>query len=92
MAKKTDEAGVPTAMNAVPTAREPETAAGAGPREGLTSAEAAGRLERFGPNAVTEPPPRTWRMLAGRFWGIIPWMLEAAVIIDLILAGGKRRS
>jgi len=24
-------------------------------------------------------------MLAGRFWGIIPWMLEAAIIIDLIL-------
>jgi H+-transporting ATPase len=84
--KKLDETTGPAAAAAVPRAREPQAeTAGAPPPGGLTSAEAAQRLERSGPNAITEPPPRTWRMLAGRFWGIIPWMLEAAVIIDLIL-------
>jgi H+-transporting ATPase len=52
---------------------------------GLTSAQVAERLERFGPNAISEIPPRTWLMLLGRFWGVIPWMLEAAIVIDLIL-------
>jgi H+-transporting ATPase len=52
---------------------------------GLSSAEAAERLGRFGPNAVVEAPPRTWFMLAHRFWGVIPWMLEAAVVIDVVL-------
>jgi len=32
-----------------------------------------------------EAPPRTWFMLAHRFWGVIPWMLEATVVIDLVL-------
>lgn len=41
---------------AVPKPREPETAAGAPPPEGLTGAQAAERLARFGPNAVTEVP------------------------------------
>jgi H+-transporting ATPase len=53
--------------------------------EGLSSAEAAQRLERFGPNAITEHPESAWVRLAKKFWGVIPWMLEAAIVIDLIL-------
>jgi H+-transporting ATPase len=56
--------------------------------EGLTSVDAAGRLRRFGPNAVTEARPRRVSMLLRQFWGVIPWMLELALIIDLIL--GRR--
>jgi len=52
---------------------------------GLSASEVAERLKRFGPNAIVEAPPRTLSMLAHRFWGIIPWMLEAAIVIDLIL-------
>jgi H+-transporting ATPase len=63
----------------------PATPPASTPAEGLTSAEAAERLQRFGPNAIVESPPRPWRMFLNRFWGIIPWMLEAAIIIDLIL-------
>lgn len=66
--------------------------AGAPPPEGLTSTHAAEQLAWFGPNAITEAPPQTWRMLAGRFWGFIPRMREAAIIIDLSRASGKRRS
>lgn len=52
---------------------------------GLTNVEVADRLAQYGPNAVTETPPRTWLMFAHKFWGVIPWMLEAAIVIDLIL-------
>ncbi len=54
--------------------------------EGLTSAEAAERLQQYGPNAIVEAPTRSGIMLLQRFWGVIPWMLEAAIILDLILA------
>lgn len=53
--------------------------------EGLTSAEAAERLQRFGTNAITEIPEKNWLVLLKKFWGVVPWMLEAAIIIDLIL-------
>jgi H+-transporting ATPase len=53
--------------------------------EGLTSAEAAERLQRFGPNAIKEIAEKPWIMLLKRFWGVVPWMLEAAILIDLIL-------
>jgi H+-transporting ATPase len=71
----------------VPAQRVPEremVAADATPA-GLTSAQVAERLERFGLNAISEPPPRTWLMLLYKFWGVVPGMLEAAIVIDLIL-------
>lgn len=55
------------------------------PSQGLTSAEASELLQRFGPNTIQETPEKIWLMLLKRFWGVIPWMLEAAIIIDLIL-------
>jgi H+-transporting ATPase len=59
-------------------------APGAAP-SGLTSAEAAQRLERYGANAVAEAHPNTALMLARGFWGLVPWMLEAAIGITLYL-------
>jgi H+-transporting ATPase len=53
--------------------------------EGLTSREAADRLGQFGPNAIAEERPHIIRVLLGKFWGLIPWMLEIAIILDLIL-------
>ena len=53
--------------------------------EGLTSPEAAARLRRYGPNAVAEAHPRPLRMLARKFWGLIPWMLEFAIAVDVAL-------
>jgi H+-transporting ATPase len=52
---------------------------------GLSASEAAERLQRFGTNTVTEK--RAGRLLAllRKFWGVIPWMLEIAVILDLML-------
>jgi H+-transporting ATPase len=54
--------------------------------EGLTSQEAAERLKRFGPNAVAQERPHGMKALLRKFWGVVPWMLELAVILDLVMA------
>ena len=57
----------------------------AGSAEGLTSADAAARLEQYGSNAVTQAQPRGVGTFLRKFWGVIPWMLEFALIADLIV-------
>ena len=52
---------------------------------GLTSAEASRRLNEFGPNTVSEKVPPRWKILLAKFWGPIPWMLEAAIILQIWL-------
>ncbi len=49
---------------------------------GLTSAEAARRLQQYGPNALQEKKVSFLRMLFGYFWGPIPWMIEVAAILS----------
>ncbi len=55
------------------------------PSRGLTSAEAAERLERYGPNMATEERRRPLLGLLGKFWAPVPWMLEATIILELLL-------
>ena len=50
---------------------------------GLTSAEARWRLGKFGPNTVSEKAPPRWRVFLSKFWGPIPWMLEAAIALQI---------
>ena len=50
---------------------------------GLTSAEACRRLGEFGPNAVAEKGVPLWRGFLAKFWSPVPWMLEAAFILQL---------
>lgn len=77
-------------------ARHGETSLSAGPADtgatsaasaalGLTSEEAARRRARFGPNALPDERPAPWRRLAGKFWAPVPWMLEAAIVLQLAL-------
>ncbi|MHB8347359.1 MAG: plasma-membrane proton-efflux P-type ATPase [Acidiferrobacterales bacterium] len=61
---------------------------GAQAPEGLSSAEAQRRLGQFGPNAVAEERRSPLLALLGKFWDPVPWMLEAAVILEVVL--GKR--
>jgi H+-transporting ATPase len=66
--------------------RLPQTAAAADTAPvGLSSQEAAGRLAALGPNSVAEDRPHPLRRLAARFWAPIPWMLEAAIAVQLAL-------
>ncbi len=52
---------------------------------GLTSDDAARRLAEFGPNALEEKKVTLLDRLIRYFWGPIPWMIEAAAILSLVL-------
>jgi H+-transporting ATPase len=52
---------------------------------GLTTEEAHRRLLEAGPNAMPDTASSPWRMAASRFWAPVPWMLELAVLIQLVL-------
>src|SRR5579864_7618250 len=52
---------------------------------GLTSDEARARLAKYGPNAIPDTAMRPWRMALAKFWAPVPWMLEAAIILQAVL-------
>ncbi len=52
---------------------------------GLSTEEAERRLAATGPNAVAEEKPRLFRMVAEKFWAPVPWMLEAAILLQLAI-------
>ena len=71
--------------------------------DGLTQAEAQKRLTQYGPNEIEEKKTNPLLKFLTYFWGPIPWMIEAAVILSavarhwpdfviiLAAAGGQRR-
>jgi len=71
------------AVSALPA--KSASAAEAGPQIGLTSDEARGRLERFGPNAMPDTSVHPFRRAFEKFWAPVPWMLEAAILLELAL-------
>ena len=52
---------------------------------GLTADEAGRRLAKFGPNTVADTAVRPLRRALAEFWAPVPWMLEAAVVLELFL-------
>ena len=52
---------------------------------GLTSDEARRRLEKFGPNAVPDTVLHPLRRALAKFWAPVPWMLEAAIVLEVVL-------
>src|SRR5580692_6154058 len=52
---------------------------------GLTSEEARSRLQQSGPNAVPDTALRPLRRALSKFWAPVPWMLEAAIVLELVL-------
>jgi H+-transporting ATPase len=52
---------------------------------GLTSDEARRRLEKSGPNAVPDTAERPLHRALTKFWAPVPWMLEAAIVLELVL-------
>jgi H+-transporting ATPase len=51
----------------------------------LTNAEARKRLQEIGPNATPDTTERPLRRALGKFWAPVPWMLEAAIVLQLVL-------
>ena len=52
---------------------------------GLTSEEARRRLETFGPNTMPDTALHPLRLALEKFWAPVPWMLEAAILLELVL-------
>lgn len=52
---------------------------------GLTNDEARRRLESFGPNAVPDTAMHPLRRALAEFWAPVPWMLEAAIVLEVVL-------
>jgi H+-transporting ATPase len=56
-----------------------------GTEEGLSEAEAQARLTQYGFNEIPEETAGPLRSILKRLWGPIPWMLEGALILEVVL-------
>jgi len=84
-ASKADAPG--GAQPPVPTG-SPDKSAGIaldGSLRGLTSDEADIRLKKFGPNAMPDTSAHPLRSALSKFWTPVPWMLEAAIVLEVVL-------
>ena len=63
---------------------EAEAALQSGPG-GLSEAEAADRLRRFGPNTIEEKKRNPVLSFLKRYWGPMPWLLEFAMALTAVL-------
>ena len=75
-------------MNELPDFIPPATAsvgAHVEPPGGLSDAEARVRLGQSGFNEIREEAPNALRGVLKRLWGPIAWMLEAAIVLELVL-------
>ena len=55
------------------------------PAQGLSAAEAALRLTKYGPNALVEKEVSLARKILGHFTGPIAYMIEAAAVVSAVL-------
>ena len=53
--------------------------------QGLTTREAQRRLQATGANAMPDTSMHPLRMALEKFWAPVPWMLEAAVVLEGLL-------
>ena len=52
---------------------------------GLTRQEAHRRQAEYGPNEIEEREEPLWHRVFRRFWGPIPWMIEAAALLSAVV-------
>jgi H+-transporting ATPase len=60
-----------------------QTKLGSSP-DGLSQVEAQKRLTQYGPNEIEEKKTNPFLKFLTYFWGSIPWMIEAAVILSAV--------
>ena len=53
--------------------------------DGLSQDEAKKRLAQYGPNEIAEKKENPYLKFLTYFWGPIPWMIEAAVILSAVV-------
>jgi H+-transporting ATPase len=54
-------------------------------KSGLTTQEAQTRLETVGPNSMPSAALHPLRRMIDKLWAPVPWMLEAAIVLQLVL-------
>jgi H+-transporting ATPase len=54
-------------------------------KRGLNAQQVGERLARFGYNEIREREEPLWHRVFRRFWGPIPWMIEAAAVLSAIV-------
>jgi H+-transporting ATPase len=54
-------------------------------QKGLSSSEAEKRRQQYGPNEIQEKKANPLKKFFGYFWGPIPWMIEAAVVMSAVI-------
>ena len=54
-------------------------------KSGLTTQEAQSRLETVGPNSMPSAALHPLRRMIDKLWAPVPWMLEAAIVLELVL-------
>jgi H+-transporting ATPase len=54
-------------------------------QKGLSSSEAEKRLQQYGSNEIQEKKANPLKKFLGYFWGPIPFMIEAAVVMSAVL-------
>ncbi|MCC5998368.1 MAG: plasma-membrane proton-efflux P-type ATPase [Thermofilum sp.] len=52
---------------------------------GLTTEEARRLLSIYGPNEIPFERPSRVKILLSKFWGIVPWMLELTIALNILL-------
>src|SRR6266576_2865717 len=58
---------------------------GTDPKAGLNPAQVQERLTKYGPNALAEEKKSVLSAFLVYFWGPIPWMIEVAALMALIV-------
>ncbi|KAF7732776.1 plasma membrane H+-ATPase [Apophysomyces ossiformis] len=58
-------------------------------QNGLTSEEAARRIEKFGPNKLEQKEVNPFLQFLGFMWNPLSWVMEAAAIVAIALANGQ---
>jgi len=66
-----------------PTPAKADTPAKNASRQGLTSDEASRLLRINGANAMPNTNSHPLRSALGKFWAPVPWMLEAAILLEI---------
>ena len=74
----------PDAQPGKPDAR-PASAGNDNRANGLTSDEVGRLLAKFGPNTMPDTSMHPLRMALEKFWAPVPWMLEAAIVLELVV-------